>query len=101
MQAPNNYKVGLTKVLEVLRKWDPIGVLEDPDWPRDEYDAYAPAIVKMLDQDMSRDKIVDHLSWIASEYMGLGSYNRDHTIACVQELIDFWACRSEADVRRR
>ena len=90
MQAPRNYRVGLARVLEVLRKWDPIGVLECPDWPRDEYDAYAPAIVKMLDEQVSRNKIVDHLGWIASEYMGLGNYDRDHATACVQELIDFW-----------
>ena len=78
------------KVLEVLRKWDPIGVLDDPAWPRDEYDAYAPDLIRMLDAQRPRDEMVRHLGWIVSDHMCLGCDDREHTIRCVQELIDFW-----------
>lgn len=78
------------KVLEVLRKWDPIGVIDGPNGPQDEYDTYAPDLIRMLDARKSREEIVRHLGVIASDHMGLENYDREHTAACVRELIDFW-----------
>ena len=83
--------LGYVKVLEVLREWDPIGVFDmDEDWPRDEYDSYAAPLVRMLDAAETREEIVEHLGRIAVDSMGLGSFDRLHTTACVSELIQFW-----------
>ncbi len=79
---------GHLKVLEVLRKWDPIGVIDERN--QDEYDSYAPTLIKMLDANCSEGEIVKWMGWLASEYMGLGTYSRKHTVACVQELHTFW-----------
>ncbi len=76
--------------LKVLRNWDPIGVLKDPRWPRDEYDSYAAPLVRMLDAGVPRRKIVNWMSRLVTHEMGLGYANRKHTTQCAQELIDFW-----------
>lgn len=80
---------GHLKVLEVLRKWDPIGVFQYPDWPRDEYDSYAVPLIRMLDAGASRREIVKWMKQTAIWTMGM-SFNRRHSTQCAQELIEFW-----------
>ena len=81
---------GYLKVLEALRQWDPIGVLQsDANWPRDGYDAYAPEIVRLLDAGTTADHLTQVLHRIAEENMGLKSDpERDARIAA--ELVAFW-----------
>jgi hypothetical protein len=80
------------KVCECLRKWDPIGVFEiADDWPKDEYDGYAPAIVRLLDQGANAVFVADFLNQLVHNNMGLKpDPNRSKEIA--QELVEYWKC---------
>jgi hypothetical protein len=53
--------------------WDPIGVMDDPDWPRDEYDSYIGQVHAMLARDESVESIARHLCFIEEKLMGLGA----------------------------
>jgi hypothetical protein len=81
---------GYLKVLEALRQWDPIGVLgPGSDCPRDEYDRYAPQIVRVLDMGTTADHLAQVLQRIAEENMHVKSNPaRDKAIA--GELVAFW-----------
>jgi hypothetical protein len=52
--------------------WDPIGVMDDPEWPRDEYDAYVRQICGMLTRGDSAEAIARHLCFIEEKRMGFG-----------------------------
>ena len=41
--------------------WDPIGVMDDPTWPRDEYDGYIGRTFELLVTGGGDDDIIDHL----------------------------------------
>ena len=56
----------------LVNDWDPIGVMDDPEWPRDEYDAYIGEIYKFLAQGESAEFIARHLCLIEENRMGLG-----------------------------
>ncbi|MBK6879549.1 MAG: hypothetical protein IPN65_07305 [Elusimicrobia bacterium] len=79
--------VGHLKVMELLRKWDPIGVISEAN--QDEYDMYSYNIVRMLDSGITAIELAEHLSKIQLERMGLKPKGaRDLSIA--EELVDFW-----------
>lgn len=55
----------------VLRwAWDPIGVRGIPE-AFDEYDAYAPALLDMLDRGATNQEIADHLAGVVHDRMAL------------------------------
>jgi hypothetical protein len=63
-------------IREVLvRDWDPIGVMDDPEWPRDEYDAYIGEIYRYLVRNEPADFIARHLCYIEETRMGFGRTN--------------------------
>jgi hypothetical protein len=78
---------GHLKVLEVLREWDPIGVISET--LQDEYDSYAPDIVRMLDAGATIDALVRHMTQIVTEGMGIG-VDQEKTRLCAEELVNFW-----------
>lgn len=81
---------GYLKVLEVLREWDPIGVIFDAsDIKQDEYDSYAPEIVYALDAGVKVEDLVSHMARIVRERMELQP-DFAKTYACAQKLVDFW-----------
>lgn len=55
----------------LVNDWDPIGVMHDLDWPRNEYDAYIGEIYKLLSQRESVESIAQHLCLIEEIRMGL------------------------------
>ncbi len=66
----------LDVIKEALRHWDPIGVIDrsDPDSVTDnEYDSYAPGVLKYLEKGDNAKVIANHLAQIRSVSMGLGS----------------------------
>lgn len=72
------------KVLREIKKllyevWDPIGINE-AGGPRDEYDAYAPAIYQLLKRGATLEEIAQHLENIAQQRMGLGA-GASHRVA--------------------
>ena len=54
----------------VLHDWDPIGVGNIPE-AQDEYNAYVPIICELLTLRNSRSEIVNYLSLLATQQMGL------------------------------
>ncbi|MBO6518572.1 MAG: hypothetical protein JJ900_16885 [Rhodospirillales bacterium] len=58
---------------ELREKWiafDPIGVMDDPDWPRDEYDTYVGQTLNLLAQGAALERHVRHLEQVI-EGMGI------------------------------
>ncbi len=76
------------KVCEVLRQWDPIGVLSDPTCPRDEYDSYSPQFMRILDSGPALDDLVRWMTDLATTRMGIDSVDRAHTSTCARHLFD-------------
>ena len=77
------------KVWEVLREWDPIGVISESN--RDEYDTYAPEVIRMLDAGASTEFVAKWLVDLARDHMGLSYADKRHTFRCAKKLTDFWA----------
>jgi hypothetical protein len=68
----------ISRVQELLRRWDPIGVLPGEVAPADEYDSYAPSIVSLVAQGCSREQLCAHLETIRTRTIGLGpNHDRD------------------------
>ena len=72
-----------------LREWDPIGVLSDPTWPRDEYDSYAPQVLGLLQSGATVNVLADHLNNIATLSMGLRA-RPDNESAFAEGLLKWW-----------
>jgi hypothetical protein len=68
----------------IMSHWDPIGVASIPE-AADEYDAYVPAIYKMLIERKSAHDIFGYLWWLETEHMGL-SGDRQTTSAFAERL---------------
>ena len=72
----------VSTVQEILRRWDPIGVLPGEFAPADEYDSYAPHIVTMVTQGCSIVELHKQLEVIRVETIGVESNPiRDREIA--------------------
>lgn len=63
----------------LMRKWDPIGVMSDPDWPRDEYDCLMGPVLTLLAQGSSEKEIARYLRKEIDEHFGLSPDNYDFT----------------------
>ena len=74
---------------KILCEWDPIGVMDDPDWPRDEYDNYIPAITLQLDKNADDNELAKLLNKITNEYMCI-STSEDNNILTAKKLIKHW-----------
>jgi hypothetical protein len=75
---------------ELRDKWneyDPIGVMDDPDWPRDEYEAYVGPTLRLLEQGATVEDIVGYLEE-ASACMGL-NFDRPNSLQHSAEFV-FW-----------
>jgi hypothetical protein len=53
-------------------EWDPIGVLDDPDWPRDEYDDYLQPTWRLLESGAGVGAIAQYLNSVVGESLALG-----------------------------
>ncbi len=56
------------KVRRAIRKvfvevWDPIRVMDDPEWPRDEYDGYVGPVFELLVTGGGDKEIIQYLEW--------------------------------------
>ena len=79
---------GHLRVLEVLRRWDPIGVIGEGN--QDEYDGYAVDFINRLDHRVSVAEIVEFMRALVLDHMGMSSFDEMHARACAAELVDFW-----------
>ena len=78
------------KVMAVLRRWDPIGVISEDN--QDEYDGYSVDVVRLLDRGATVDDIVDYMRWVVTERMEI-AFNEPHSRDWAQELVDYWRSR--------
>jgi hypothetical protein len=82
------------KVLAVLREWDPIGAISESN--QDEYDSYAPELIRMLDAGASTQFVADWLITLATGHIGLSYVDKQHTKNCAKTLVNFWAATHSA-----
>ncbi len=73
----------LNKVIDRIlwREWDPLGVYNEADFMDDEYEAYVPGIVAMLEEGKDATHIADHLAAVAREFMDLADLEPDMRVA--------------------
>jgi len=76
-------------IWQVLREWDPIGVISESN--QDEYDGYAPELIRMLDAGASTDFVANWLIDVARNRMGLSYVDGPHAHRCAAKLTEFWA----------
>jgi hypothetical protein len=77
----------LRRIDEILYYvWDPIGVSSAPA-TRDEYEGYVPHVLKLLLGNSSADSIANHLNSIATQNMGLGQQDNEHSFVVAELLI--------------
>lgn len=74
------------RVDEVLHYvWDPIGVAGEPHGP-DEYAAYVPQVIALLDKNVPAEQIASYLNAVATQSMGLSS-NDPHSLSVAHCLL--------------
>lgn len=56
---------------DLLCAWDPIGVMDDPDWPRDEYDCLVAPVLRRLDAGESPESLAAFLETEVRAYFGV------------------------------
>jgi len=65
--------VELSRLREIgWTDWDPIGLAEMKNWPRDEYDSYLLQVVSRLRRGETVAEVAMYLYRVAAENMGLG-----------------------------
>jgi hypothetical protein len=52
-------------------EWDPIGVMSDPEWPRDEYDCMVGPSLRLLEAGGTDEEIAEYLHREMTEHFGL------------------------------
>ncbi|APV48895.1 hypothetical protein BWI17_03875 [Betaproteobacteria bacterium GR16-43] len=80
-----------------LRSWDPIGVIldpDDPDAPLDEYDSYAPVVLKFLRDGAAADALARHLHKLTTEHMGV-PLPLERSQKYAESLIGWWKARKK------
>jgi hypothetical protein len=80
------------KVMAVLRRWDPIGVICEDN--QDEYDSYSGYIVGMLDRGATVDDVVEYMRWVVTNRMGI-RFDEPHSRDCAEELMRYWQSRTD------
>jgi hypothetical protein len=58
-------------------EWDPIGVMVDPEWPRDEYDCMVGPVMRLLETGASDAEIADYLRSEITDHFGLSAEHYD------------------------
>ena len=86
-----NRKAAAKSIADAIRQvlidqWDPISVMDDPEWPRDEYDSYIGEIYSHLARGETAEFIAKHLCAIEESRMGLGSLSASARIPVAEAL---------------
>ncbi len=68
---------------DLWNAFDPIGVMDDPDWPRNEYDRYLPHTLRLLMDGAGTLAIADYVNSVVCEEMSLpGNSAAAYAFAC-------------------
>ena len=57
---------------DLWNEFDPIGIMDYPDWPRDEYESYCGPSMRLLEQNAENEELEDYVH-SALDYMGIGA----------------------------
>ena len=72
---------------DLWNTFDPIGVMDDPEWPRDEYDRYLPHTLRLLTDGAGTLAIADHVNRVVRDEIGLpGNPSAAYAFACQLEV---------------
>jgi hypothetical protein len=85
---------GEREVRELLLRWDPIGVSQEPGWPSDEYDAFLEPIADRLRAGATEEDLSAFLADAVREHLGLEP-DPEREGALARELVG-WYARSGA-----
>ena len=72
----------------LLCDWDPIGVMADPEWPRDEYDCLIGPVLHRLMEGVSAIELADYLRNEITDHFGLNE--ADYDFESVARRITTW-----------
>ena len=61
----------------LICEWDPIGVMDDPEWPREEYDCLVGPLLTLLQSSATEPEIGGYLREEIVEHFGLSPDNYD------------------------
>jgi hypothetical protein len=67
----------LAELRALLCEWDPIGVMDDPEWPRDEYDCMLGPLMRLLKDGAEVGQIADYLQSEITGHFGLSGGHYD------------------------
>ena len=69
---------------DLINQWDPIGVMDDPAWPRDEYDCLVGPVLRHLEAGDKPDVIVAFLTSELTEHFGMdrGAIRPQEFVGC-------------------
>jgi hypothetical protein len=56
---------------DLWNEFDPIGVMDMADWPRDEYESYLGPTLRLLESRASVDELQGYFAQVTLEHMGL------------------------------
>jgi hypothetical protein len=80
----------------LLLEWDPIGVVHEPDWPQDEYDAFLEPLSERLRGGASAEELTDFLEGAVREQLGLEP-DRDREADLARKLAEWRAHARRSD----
>jgi hypothetical protein len=62
---------GFDELRALLNEWDPIGVMGEPDWPRDEYEALVEPLRERLDGGTTAGELSIFLEGSVRDFIGV------------------------------
>jgi hypothetical protein len=79
---------------ELLLRWDPIGVVNEPGWPQDEYDALLDPLAERLREGATEQELTTFLEAAVREHLGLEP-DREREAGLARDLAG-WHARANA-----
>ncbi len=83
---------GADELRALLYEWDPVGVSEEPDWPRDEYDDLLEPLRERLAAGASAGELAVFLERHVREHIGLDP-DADREERFADRLVGWWSAR--------
>jgi len=65
-----------SELRDLWNEFDPIGVMNDPTWPRNEYENYCGPCMRLLEQNSDTSKLIAYIL-SAHDHMGLQGNSED------------------------
>jgi len=85
-------RVRFRELRDLVNAWDPIGVMADPDWPRDEYECVVGPLLRQLEEEAPVKEIAAFLHHEFTDHFGL-NVSRKSTRAWAEAAVNWYAQR--------